>query len=73
MLASRRAVSVRAQAKQQPKAQTNVAKAVAAVVTSVVMLASPVMAADVKETVRPAVCAANPTAKICLQGSASRN
>jgi hypothetical protein len=28
-----------------------------------VMLASPVMAADVKETVRPAVCAANPTAK----------
>jgi hypothetical protein len=38
-----------------------------------VMLASPVMAADVKDTVRPAVCASNPTAKICLQGSLERS
>lgn len=37
------------------------------------MLASPVFAADVKETVRPAVCASNPTAKICLQGSFERS
>lgn len=50
------------------------AKAAAAVVTSIAMLASPVFAAEVtKETVRPAVCASNPTAKICLQGSFERS
>jgi hypothetical protein len=42
------------------------------VVTSVVMLAAPVIAAD-DATVRPAVCASNPTAKICLKGSFERS
>jgi hypothetical protein len=38
------------------------------------MLASPVIAAEVsKDTVRPPVCASNPTAKICLQGSFERS
>ncbi|KAI8476780.1 MAG: hypothetical protein J3K34DRAFT_400425 [Monoraphidium minutum] len=72
MLAQKNAVRVQAP-KAQSKAAVNIARAAAAVVTSVVMLASPVMAADVKETVRPAVCAGNPTAKICLQGSYDRS
>ena len=38
------------------------------------MLAAPVIAAEVtNETVRPAVCASNPTAKICLKGSFERS
>jgi hypothetical protein len=38
------------------------------------MLASPVIAAEVsKDTIRPSVCAANPTAKICLKGSFERS
>ncbi|GBF89709.1 hypothetical protein Rsub_02879 [Raphidocelis subcapitata] len=76
MLASRaRTVSVKAQAKQQAKpAKASVARAVAAVVTSVALLAAPVIAAEVNDdTVRPAVCAANPTAKICLRGSFARS
>lgn len=47
------------------------AQAAAAVVTSIVMLAAPVMASD--DSVRPAVCASNPTAKICLKGSFERS
>ncbi|KAF8070871.1 Alpha-latrocrustotoxin-a [Scenedesmus sp. PABB004] len=54
--------------KPAAKPQVNVAKAAAAAFTAVVLLASPVMAAE-KADVKSVVCASNPTAKICLKGS----
>lgn len=56
---------------QKPK----VAQAVAAVFTAAVVLAAPAFAKDdvVTEKVRNAVCAANPTAKMCLRDSFSRS
>lgn len=41
-----------------------IGQAVAAVMTTAVLLAAPVFAAD---DVKNAVCASNPTAKICLK------
>jgi hypothetical protein len=47
--------------------QVNIAKAAAAAFTAVALMAAPVFAA---EDVKSVVCASNPTAKICLKGSA---
>lgn len=65
---SRQAVVVRAQAKvEKPKA--NLAQKAAAVFVAVTLLAAPAFA-DVDPKVKTAVCAANPTAKLCLKNSA---
>ncbi|KAF6264956.1 hypothetical protein COO60DRAFT_1634010 [Scenedesmus sp. NREL 46B-D3] len=52
--------------KPQAKPQVNFAKAAAAAFTAVALMAAPVLAA---EDVKTVVCAANPTAKVCLKGS----
>eukprot|EP00775_Hariotina_reticulata_P006031 gene6031-6269_t len=56
-------------AKPAAKPQVNVAKAAAAAFTAVALLATPAFAAG---DVKTAVCAANPTAKICLKNSYSK-
>jgi hypothetical protein len=55
---------------QKPK----VAQTIAAVFTAAVVLAAPAFAKDdaVTEKVRNAVCASNPTAKMCLRDSFTR-
>lgn len=55
---------------QKPK----VAQTIAAVLTAAVVLAAPAFAKDdaVTEKVRNAVCASNPTAKMCLRDSFTR-
>jgi len=55
---------------QAPKPQkVNFAQAAAAAFTAVALLATPAFA-DGGDNVKAAVCAANPTAKLCLKNSA---
>ena len=52
-----------------PQQKPNVVAAVAAVFATAVVLAAPAFAAADASSVKNAVCAANPTAKVCLKGS----
>mmetsp|Transcript_6369 Transcript_6369/g.14135 ORF Transcript_6369/g.14135 Transcript_6369/m.14135 type:complete len:87 (+) Transcript_6369:78-338(+) len=68
-----RSVQVKAQQTQPQK--TNFKAAAAAIFTAAALVVMPAFAEDKKvtdDTVRPAVCAGNPTAKICLKDSALR-
>jgi len=49
---------------------TNLAQKAAAIFTAVALVAGPACAADVDATIKSAICASSPTAKICLKNSA---
>ncbi|GLC44259.1 hypothetical protein PLESTB_000758400 [Pleodorina starrii] len=65
---TRAAVVVRAQKTEAQKPK--VAQAVMAVLASTVIALSSSSAANAEATVKQAVCASNPTAKVCLKDSA---
>ncbi|CAL5219623.1 g1495 [Coccomyxa viridis] len=62
---------VLAAAKTQEQKPSRVAQAAVAGIAALMLAAGPAISAD-KETLRKSICAAQPTAKICLLGSVKK-